>query len=292
MLRLARIPIFLLGLLPLRILHGVAVPLGWLLYWIPWKKHRVIQTNLALCFPELDSFRRARLHRQHLVELLRLTLEAGVIWGWSSNRIERHIVVDESWEKAIAADDSGRGLLIVSSHIGNWEILNLFLSLRLPLVALYRAPESPELDAFISRPRERFGGRMVASGGPALRHLLAQLRAGGAAALAADIQPKRGDGVFVDLFNTPALTMTLVNRLARKTGCRVVYIWAERLTGGRGWKIHVNPADSSITDPDPITALTPMNRWLEAAIKQAPAQYLWIYKRFSRRPEGEQKLYR
>ena len=291
MLGLARIPIALLGMVPLRFLHAMAIPLGWLLCFLPWKKHRVIRTNLRLCFPDLDKQRLNSLHRQHLVELLRLTFEAGVMWCWTRERLNRHIILDESWESVAAASESDKGLLFVGGHVGNWEVLNLFLSTRLPMVTLYRAPENRNLDAFITGPRERFGGRMVPSGGPALRHLLTQLKSGKAAGIAADIQPKRGEGVFVDLFNTPALTMTLVNRLARKTGCSVIFTWAERLPRGAGWKLHFSPADERITDPDPAIALAGMNRWLEQAIAQAPAQYLWIYKRFSRRPEGEEKLY-
>ncbi len=288
---LVRLPIALLGLLPLRFVHALAVPLGGLLYYLPWSKHRIIATNLGVCFPDLYRRQRKSLHRAHLVELMRLVLEAGAMWGWSKARLDRHVMLDESWDRVASASESGKGLLLVGGHLGNWEILNLYLSTRLPMVTLYRAPESRALDRFITWPRQRFGGRMVASGSPALRHLLSQLRSGRAAGIAADIQPKKGEGVFVDFFATPALTMTLVQRLARKTSCQVIFTWAERLPHGRGWKLHFSPADEHIADPDPMVALTGMNRWLEQAIKTAPAQYLWIYKRFSRRPEGEPKLY-
>ena len=291
MLGLVRGPIALLGWLPLWLVHALATPLGWLLYCLPWKKHRVIATNLAICFPDLEPWQRKRLHRDHLVELMRLVFEAGAMWGWSKARLERHIVFDDSWDRVAGAAASGRGLLMVGGHLGNWEILNLYLSTQVPMVTLYRAPESPALDEFITWPRQRFGGRMVASGSPALRHLLSQLRSGQVAGIAADIQPKKGEGVFVDFFATPALTMTLVQRLARKTGCQVIFTWAERLPRGRGWKLHFSPADEHIAEPDPAIALAGMNVWLEQAIKTAPAQYLWIYKRFSRRPEGKPRLY-
>lgn len=296
MLRLAELclrPIIaVIGALPLRLLHGAAVPLGWMMYWLPWRRHRIIATNLKLCFPELEAARRRRLHRRYLVELWRLTLEAGAMWRWSPERLERHIVLDESWKAVEAAAAGGQGVMVVSGHLGNWEILNLYLSTRLPMATLYRAPRSPRLDAFITGPRVRFGGRMIPGGSPALRQLLVQLKAGHAVALAADIQPKQGGGVFVDLFGTPALTMTLINKLARKTGCAVFFSWAERLPRGRGWAVHVAPADERVLDADPVAALEPVNRWLEDAIRKAPAQYLWLYKRFSRRPDGSAPIYR
>lgn len=295
MLRLVLLPLRLLiafiGILPLALLHRIAVPLGWLMDRLPWRRHRVIDTNLSLCFPDLDPAERRRLRRSYLIELWRLSLEAGTIWCWSRARLERHIHRDETWKAVEAAAASGRGVMVVSGHVGNWELLNLYLSLNLPMATLYRAPKSAILDAFITAPRTRFGGRMIPGGSPALRELLVQLKAGKAIGIAADIQPKQGGGEFVDLFGTPALTMTLVNKLARKTGCAVFFSWAERLPGGRGWSLHFTPADEAIRGPDPAVALEPMNRWLEDVIRQAPTQYLWLYKRFSRRPPGEARIY-
>ncbi len=275
----------LLSWLPLGLLHAAAWPLGRLLYWVPWKKHSVIATNLALCFPELEPAERRRLHRDYLVEQCRLVFEAGAVFHWSKERLHAHIET-AGWEAVEEAANAERGVLLVSAHIGNWELLNLYLALHLPLATLYRAPENKALDAFITRPRERFGGRMVPGGSPALRQLLGQLKKHQAVAVAADIQPKRGDGAFVPLFGQSALTMTLVTGLARRTGCAVFFCSALRQPKGRGWRLHFQAAAESIGDPDPANALTPINQWLENAIRQAPAQYLWLYKRFSRQPDG------
>ncbi|MGY6630955.1 MAG: lysophospholipid acyltransferase family protein [Wenzhouxiangella sp.] len=278
----------LISWLPLRWLHGLAIPLGLLTRITPWKKHRVIAVNLALCFPDLDPAERERLHRQHLVELWRGLFEAGALWHWSAERIERHL----DWPNSLALRqaNASQPVMVITGHLGNWELLNTVVGQQVKLATLYRQPQNPALDQFITAPRERFGNRMVAGGGPAMRQLLAQLRADDAVGIAADIQPKRGDGVHVPLFGQPALTMTLANRLARKTGAAVFYAWAERLPRGQGWTIHLERAGEAITDDDPAVALADMNRWLESAIRQAPAQYLWIYKRFSRQPDGR-RLY-
>ncbi len=278
----------LLSWLPLSLLHALAWPMGRVLYWLPWKKHAVIQTNLGLCFPELNAAQRRRLHRAYLVEQLRLVLEAGAVFHWSRERIARHVEVT-GWDEVLAQAD--QGLMLVSGHIGNWELLNIWMSQQLPLATLYRAPENAALDRFMTRPRERFGGRMVPGGGPALRHLLSQLKKRQAVAVAADIQPKRGDGAFVPLFGQPALTMTLVSGLARRTDCAVFFCHALRRPGGRGWRLQFERAPDSIREPEPEAALAAMNQWLEASIREAPAQYLWLYKRFSRQPDGS-KPYR
>lgn len=273
-----------LGWMPLRLLHAGAVPAAWLLGKLPWQKHAVVRRNLSVCFPEQSAGQQRRLAQAQRVELLRLASELGALAGWSGERLTRHLAQVNGWQDVQTALDNGRGVLMVTGHLGNWEILNLELSRRVDMVTLYRAPDDPALDAFISAARTRFGGRVAASGSAAMRQLLRQLRAGGAVGVAADIQPKRGDGVFVPFLGVPALTMTLVHRLARKTGCAVIFCRALRLPRGRGWALHFQSAPPEMLDPDPARALQPMNDWLSAGIRAEPAQYLWIYKRFSKRP--------
>lgn len=281
----------ILALMPLRLIHTLAVPLGQFLTLVPWRKHAVVRRNLEACFPELDRSQRRQLEKAQGVDLLRLAGELGALAHWSSQRLEAHIEIAEGWADVEQAVAEGRGLLLVSGHLGNWEILNLVLSRRLPMVTLYLAPKTAAVDRFITRARGRFGGLMVPSGSAAMRELLRQLKKGGAVGIAADIQPKQGDGVFVPFFGVPALTMTLVNRLARRTGCAVVFCRAERRSHGRGWRLYFQRASADIAGDDPTVALAEMNNWLADSIRLKPAQYLWIYKRFSRRPEGEPRFY-
>ena len=287
---LARLLLRLLALMPLRSLHALAVPMGWLARKLPWRKHTVIDTNLAHCFPALDDSERRKLHRQHLVEMMRLALESGAVWYWSKRRLFRHVVSVEGWEAVEESMARGKGVLMVGAHVGNWEILPLFVSARVPFVALYKAPKQADLDAAVTASRSRFGAKLIASGSPAMRQMLAALRRGEAIGLLADQQPKQGEGVFAPLFGIPASTMTLVNRLARKTGTPVVFAHAERIAG-RGWTIHFQAASEAIGADDPIKGIAPMHQWLEAVIRRRPAQYLWSYKRFSVRPPGERDFY-
>ncbi len=292
MLLAARGLIRLLGWLPLAWLHGLARLAAGGLFRLPWSRHRIIEDNLALCFPELDPSARSALHRQHLAQLLELVVETGVLWHWSADHLRSRVELIEGADLLTrSSDDDGRGTLFVSAHLGNWELLNLYLSLHCDLATLYRAPARAALDAFITQPRERFGARMVPGDRAALRRLFTQLRSGRSVALAADIQPKRGDGLFVPLFGIEALTMTLVHGLARRTGCRVVLAQLLRRPSGQGWTLSLREAGDWIRDPDPMVALGGINQWLESAIRETPAQYLWIYKRFSKRPPGQPMRY-
>jgi Kdo2-lipid IVA lauroyltransferase/acyltransferase len=288
---LARALIRLLSLLPLRLLHALAVPLGWLLDRLPSRKQSVIRRHLELAFPELDANGIDRLKRRHWIEMACLGLETGAVWHWSGERILAHVPEVSGWQHVEAAQAAGHGFLMVGAHIGNWEILSLYATLRQPMAYLYKAPKDPRIDRLITASRQRFGGELIASGSPAMRRLLAQIRRGGGIGLLADQQPKQGEGRFVPLFGLPALTMTLVYRLARRTGCSVLLTGTRRLPGGRGWAVTVEPADERIHGDDEEAGLACLNEWLERQIRLSPAQYLWGYKRYSIRPEGEPALY-
>jgi len=86
--------------------------------------------------------------------------------------------------------------------------------------------------------------------------------------------------------------MLLINRLARRTGARVIFLFAERLPRARGFHIHCLPAPEGIDSEEEIQGATALNRGIEAAIYTCPEQYLWAYKRFRKRPPGMPKLYR
>jgi KDO2-lipid IV(A) lauroyltransferase len=288
---LARVIIRALQLLPQRLLNGLARILGALTHRLPWHKHAIIRCNLELCFPELDDAARHALHRRYLYELFRLIFEAPVLWHWSERRIRDAIDIEKGATLARPDPNATVGTLYVSGHFGNWELLNLSLSLDQPITTLYRAPGNPRLDRFINQPRSRFGAHMVPGDRAALKHLLTALRRGEAASIAADIQPKGGDGLFAPFFGIETLTMTLVHKLARKTGCRVVFTDLRRKPEGGRWTQTLTDVTSQMDTDDAAQALAVMNRWLEGRIRAAPAQYLWLYKRFSKRPEGEARPY-
>lgn len=290
--RLALVLIRLLSWLPLPLLYRLAVLPAALLYRLPWRKHQIIETNLKIAFPELEPAERARLHRQHLVEMVRLLFESGAIWHWSAERLQRHVRAVHGWEQVQAAHQAGKGVLLIGAHFGNWELASLIVSLHGPFSGLYKPPRNASVDRAVTRSRQRFGARLLATGSPAMRVMLRELREGGTVGLLMDQLPRQGEGVYAPLFGRPALTMTLAHRLARRTGCAVILGSGERLPGGRGWELRFEPLDPGFHDADPITAVSVMNRQLEIQIRRRPAQYLWLYKRYALPPEGLADPYR
>ena len=189
-----------------------------------------------------------------------------------------------------AALASGRGLIVAAPHHGNWELLNQWLASRTELCVLYRAPDSAVGEAFLRHVRRCSGDRVtqIRAEGPALRQLYATLRSGGTVGILPDQQPKAGDGVFAPFFGMPALTMTLLSRLAARTGATVLFAWCERIGDGAApaYALHVEAAPPGIADDDSGVAAAALNAKVEHIARRDPAQYQWTYKRYTLRPSG------
>ena len=105
-----------------------------------------------------------------------------------------------------------------------------------------------------------------------------------------DQAPKQGEGEFAPFFGVPALTMTLLGRLAHRTGAAVVFAWCERIAGdgaAPAFALHIEAAPPEVADADPAVAAAGLNRALEHIARRDPAQYQWTYKRYTLQPSGD-----
>jgi hypothetical protein len=121
-----------------------------------------------------------------------------------------------------------------------------------------------------------------------VRTLLRRLQQGGVVGILPDQQPKAGDGEFAPFFGKPALTMTLLGRLAARSGAQVLMAWCERVPGSSPprFALHVQAAPDGIAARDPVQAVGALNAAVEAIARRDPAQYQWTYKRYTLRPPG------
>ncbi len=283
----------ILSLLPLSWVHRLGGGLGALIYWHGRNPLvRVSRINLERCFPELDPERRETLLKNSLRETARAFLELGALWRWPCARLEQKIQAVEGEELIEHYLSRGRGLIILTPHLGAWELTGLRVALRYPLTGLYRPLRRPSLETPVRRARERCGGKLLPANRRGLRALYQTLERNEIVGILPDQTPREaGAGVFAPFFGQPAHTMTLVARLAHKTGAPVIFIHAERLPRGRGFRLHYWPAPPGIASPNLEQATGALNRGLEQGIRRHPEQYLWSYKRFKQRPPGQPALY-
>ncbi|MGA7802275.1 MAG: lysophospholipid acyltransferase family protein, partial [Gammaproteobacteria bacterium] len=250
------------------------------------------EANLARCLQDVPARERRRLARRSLMETGKTAAESGAVWLWPPQRVMplvREIVGEAVMEQAVA---QGKGVILATPHLGSWEMSGLYAAVRFGITSLYRPPRMAELDSLIRGARERTGAHLVPTDAGGIRALYQALGRGEVIGILPDQEPAPGAGLFAPWFGVPAYTMLLLARLARKSGAPVVFIYAERLPLGRGFRLHYRPAEDGIADRDPQTAASALNRTVEACVRALPEQYQWSYRRFRHRPEGEPSIYR
>lgn len=282
----------LLALLPLPLLHGVGYLVGSLFALYPGKQRRFALRNLELCLPDISERERARLLVASMRETAKTAMETALAWQGSRTRIlklVKHVHGDELLRQGI---DNGKGVIIASPHLGSWEIIGQYLQTRHPLTCMYKPPKNERIEPLMVGGRTHLGMDLAPTDAGGVRKLLAALKRGEMIGILPDQDPEEGGaGIFVPFFGIQARTMTLLPKLAKKSGAAVLVAYAERLSWGRGYAIHFHPVDEAIRDSDPVVATTAMNRAVETAVLECPEQYQWSYKRFRHRPNREPNLY-
>lgn len=278
----------LVGRLPSSWLQGLAGVVARLWRVLDARESRVARRNLALAYPDLPPAERAALHAAILRNTAWQALET--LRFWTRPRAANLACIREThgvdlFDAALAA---GRGLIVAAPHYGNWELLNQWLASRTPLAILYRPPDSAVGEAFLRRVRADADDRIiqVRAEGPAVRQLFKLLQGGGVVGILPDQQPKVGDGEFAPFFGVEALTMTLLPRLAVRTGAPVLFAWCERIGAGDDFALHVEAAPAALSHDDSRVAVAALNAAVEAVARRDPAQYQWTYKRYTLRPPG------
>ncbi len=276
--------------LPLPLLALLGRGLGRVLWRVAGGRRRVALRNLALCFPDWSAERRRALAFEHFQWLGRSLLERGLLWHASPARLRRLIHV----EGAPGFADTHRGpLMWLAPHFMALDVAGAAIQLFIarPGCSIYQAQSNAVFDAALKRARLRFGNAQIFSRRESAKPLMRAIKAGAGFFNLPDMDFGRKDAAFVPFFGVPAATLLAPSRMARLLGMAVQPVVAEMLPGGRGYRVRFfEPlADFPTTDAEADTAR--MNLWIEARIRENPAQYLWVHKRFKTRPLGEAPLY-
>lgn len=283
-----------IGALPLSWLHALGRLVGSLLYRLPNRARHVTRTNLQLCLPNMESDAREQLCRQSLQQTASGMLELAWVWRHPDEALAciRAVHNDDALRATLA---NGQSAIILAPHLGNWEVLNFWLSKNFDLHAMFLPSGMAALDTLIRESREHFGSTMHPATAKGVVTLVRALKKhdGNTARLSAilpDQVPDRRSGRFAPFFGQPAATGTLPVKLLQQTGARAFMAFACRTTTGE-FEIILREPDAALYSEDMDAALAALNRSIEALIMEAPAQYLWNYQRFRRVPPGGSKPY-
>jgi KDO2-lipid IV(A) lauroyltransferase len=267
---------------PLWLLHMLGLLAGWLVWLIDGGYRRRLAANVRR-FPAADH---SRLCFASIGEHGKAAFELFAAWGRPPEAVAAMVRECVGWEHAQAALDAGRPILFVTPHLGGFDVAGRYVASRLPypLTAMYRPPKLAWLEPLMQQGRVRDNGRTAPANAAGVRILMKALKQGQATVILPDQAPSAGEGVWAPFFGAPAYTMTLLPRLALACNAVVLFFFAERLTFGRGYRVHIRPMSGAFTG-DRVADATRLNQNIEALIAMAPSQYLWSYNRY-KQPAG------
>src|SRR5690554_1171501 len=277
----------IVSFLPLGTAQFIGNWAGLLAWKLGGRPRKITDINLEICLPEVTKKERQELSRTSLAHTGMTALEIPLMWEWPVEKCLGLIKETEGLELVDEALATGKGLILLAPHLGNWELTGLFFSSRYKMAALYSPPHIKEFEDYMIRVRGRLGSELVRGDRKGLLRLMNILREGGVAGILPDQSPRGKTNAYAPFFGMEVRTMTLVNKLMQKTGANVLVTFAERLPGGQGFRIVVEEAVPGNDDANPVVAATALNRSVEKVVRMAPAQYQWEYKRLRHRPPGE-----
>ncbi|AYC30872.1 lysophospholipid acyltransferase [Pseudomonas cavernae] len=281
----------LFALLPWRAVQAVGAAIGWLMWKLPNGSRQVASINLAKCFPELDAGAHDRLLRRTLMDTGRTITESACAWIWPAQKSIDLIREVEGLDVLHAALTSGKGVVGITSHLGNWEVLNHYYCSQCKPVIFYRPPKLKAVDELLQKQRVQLGNRVAPSTKEGILSVIKEVRKGGAVGIPADPEPSLSAGFFVPFCAVQALTSKFVAGMLGGGKATGVFIHALRLDDGSGFKVIFEAVPEAMYSPDAQTSVAAMSQVVERYVRTYPSQYMWTMKRFKKRPEGETRWY-
>ena len=273
-----------LARLPWGLQRALGAATGWLALRMLPDRREAARTNLALCLPELDAAAREALLRANFRDVGIGLFEFARAW-WGDVAPMRATVRIEGLDILQRLQAEGRGVLLVSGHFMTLELCGRLLCDHVPLAGMYRRHRSPVMEWAVLRGRLRYASAMFGNGDTraAIRHL----KRGGVLWYAPDQDMRGKDTVFAPFFGVPAATITATHQFARMTGCAVVPFFHRR--EGDRYVLQVGEPLAPFPTEDAVADSTSVNAAIEAMVRAAPSQYLWLHRRFKRQPDGRSR---
>ena len=282
--------LWLLHFLPLSILAALGEGLGALLWTLARSRRAIALRNLELCFPEKSAAQRTALARQHFGFMGRSVLERGLLWFAPPARLQRLMQI--KGDIALAEHSDAPVMWLLPHFAGlEWTGPALMLNQQSPGVDVYQHQSNAVFDAQFLKGRSRFGTTAFVDRQEGIRPVLRLIKQGYAFLNAPDMDFGEKDSAFVPFFGVPASTLLAPAKIARNMGMVVQPLVVTMLPGGQGYIVEACPPLANYPSDDLVADANTLNRWLEARIRENPAQYLWVHKRFKTRPPGEPSLY-
>ena len=281
----------LFAFLPYVLTIYIGYGLGWLAAYIPNERAKVVKTNLRLCFPNLSEKEIDSLALEHWKLFGRSVIERSRIWLGSGKQITDIVTINS----AITLGDR-RPRLLINPHFVGLE--GGFMSLSVLAskhgwprgAGLYQKMKNPFFNQKMIEWRNRFGGKSIERQSR-LRDLIREIQTGNFIVIAPDIDLGPRDSVFVPFFGIQTSTITSVSRLARLSGAEVCLMTTTLCPDRKAYICSIREPIPNFPTDDVEADTARLNKYIEDLVRERPAEYYWVHKRFKHRPPGEPSLY-
>jgi Kdo2-lipid IVA lauroyltransferase/acyltransferase len=274
----------LLALIPLPILQGMGSFLGRFGFYMASNERRRTTENVHSSKLTANDQDTQKLVKAIFAETMKSGLELTVAWTRSSQHIVSLFKEVHGWEHIEAAIRRNEGLLLITPHLGNYDLAGRYLSEKLPfpLTAMYRPPKINWLEGVMNNGRVRDNGYTAPANMQGVKQVVRALKNKEATVVLPDQVPSEGEGVWATFFDRPAYTMTLASRLAIMPEVTALFFCGERLPHGRGFALHIAPMQGNLTGNREQDAQI-INNNIEQWVARFPSQYLFGYNRYKHR---------
>ncbi len=275
--------------------------------WLPWRlklwvgrliglaarrfvrrRRHITETNIRLCFPELDDEQQARLVRDTFIANGIGIMETATGWCRDPEHL-RHRVTFKGQEHMVRVQAQGKGALIIGVHFSTLDLGAALHSLYFRADAVQRPHDNPLFARFMGRARDPYFDAIIDRHD--LRGVVRRIKAGHGVWYSPDQDFGREASVFAPFFGIPAATVKMTSRIARMTGAPVIPLVFHRNPDNRTYTLEYLPPLADFPSGDEVADATRVNALIERAIRKHPEQYLWLHRRFKTRPEGEPGFY-
>lgn len=277
-----------LGLLPLERAGSLGERLGALGYRPLGLRRAVAERQVAAAFPGLPPEESARIARASFEHLGRATVEAALLSGAPRERVLDMVEAVDGWATLESALARGSGCILVTGHLGNWELGGAYLAARgVPIDVIVRSMSNPLFDRYLSESRARTGVVLVREP-DAVRRTPRSLREGRCMVMLADQGVLGLASTFVPFFGRPAKTPRGPAVFALRMKVPLVFGVALRQPSGR-YRLSFEPVtveDTGHRERDVEVIVRQYTKVLERWVRRAPEQYFWQHRRWKRQPAG------
>ena len=276
----------LLLLLPFSWIEKIGLGLGYKLAPLIKGRRRVVETNMQLCFPDIQGEEKKQLVDDIMANNIFGFLETAYGWWGSDKVIERISRVDGLDLLHKAQQDKG-GVIMIGAHFTMMDLSGRVMTLREPADVTYRKQNNPLLDHLVNKGRRRIFDQLIEK--REMRKMIRNLRKGKMIWYATDQDFGRRNSVFAPFFGVETATVPTIADLIRMTGAKPLLYTCHREGHGKDTRYV-----ATVTDPfndgfgdDEIANATLLNKVLEDHLRKDPSQYMWVHRRFKTRPNPE-----